>query len=358
MRSGRLLCAVVVVAVATTLAVLVPGGMAPSAASTRTSSASRAPISSTRPIRYMSDTVNGTPCGVPPTPLLHYRVFYPKFVAGVTYPIVFGANGAGFEGNSDCYKGANRWSAYDPIMQTWAQAGFVAVNIEYHGYNDGLFGDSTCPTGDCAPPWGSVADGFVERNIKVAIQYFFDHDPARYGADESKGVISFGGSAGGHGMYMLALTGPVGGHTFAAGVAWSGMPNITVAGTKSVNPYDSYMETSGTTGNTFDFGNAYLRMTSASPALYFANGIAERVNKASAQTAYDQCVALAISMCSLRIVDDGNAHAAQYKDYAFKGPSDPNEVSDPPAVVGMTVFDDTICFAKKVLAISDPGCPV
>jgi hypothetical protein len=328
-----------------------------STSSAATGRSSTAPTLATAPIQYMTDTVNGTPCGVPPTPVLHYRVFYPKVRPGVTYPIVFGANGAGFEGNSDCYKGVNRWSNYDPILQTWAKAGFVAVNMEYHGYNDGLFGDSTCPTGNCAPPWGTVADGIVERNLKVAVQFFFDHQPELYGADESKGVLVFGGSAGGHGIYQLGLTGPVGTHHFAAAIAWSGMPNVTVAGSRVTTPYDKYMEIAGPGGSRFDFGNAYLRLNSASPALYLANGNDEMVNAESVQTTFDQCGVVHVSLCYLRIVDGGKAHAAQYKDYAFRGPSDPIEVTDPPATVGMTVFQDTICFAKRVLAIPDPTCP-
>jgi hypothetical protein len=67
-------------------------------------------------------------------------------------------------------------------------------------------------------------------------------------------------------------------------------------------------------------------------------------------------VALGISDCYLRLLDAGDLHGMSYRDYRFKGPSDPNEITEPPATVRMTVMQDSLCFAEMIVSIPDPKC--
>jgi hypothetical protein len=316
-------------------------------------------------IPYMDDAPYvGHPC-LEDTSILRYKVFYPDRAPGVTYPVVFVFQGAGFNSVSDCNPdtGQDKWLSMDNEATTWAANGFVAVNVEYHGVDatPPLYGDSTCPTPDCSrSQWGSAADGYVERNLKQAVDVFFRRNPlALYGADETKGLIAFGGSAGAHGAYMLALTSVRSVHSFDAAIGWSGMGDIAHAGPNAVGPYRNYMNATfpAIGSDQFDFGSPKVRVTSSGPAMYIANGQFESVvDPASAQGFYDQCVALGISRCWLRLLDS-DQHATGYENYAFKGPIDQSEITMPLAPMGVTVFRESICFAHRVLGTPDRECP-
>src|SRR5579859_133534 len=97
---------------------------------------------------------------------LSYVVIYPT--APGVYPVVFGTVGTGFHGAAACVNGQPQYLQFNGEMQLWAQAGFVAVNIEYHGTDNGLFGDMTYPG---AGQWGTKADATVELDLKPAIQF-------------------------------------------------------------------------------------------------------------------------------------------------------------------------------------------
>ncbi len=62
-------------------------------------------------------------------------------------------------------------------MKVWANNGWVTINVEYYGKANGRFGRDSFP----GPNWGSMADGTVELNVKRAVKYFFDHNPASGG---------------------------------------------------------------------------------------------------------------------------------------------------------------------------------
>jgi hypothetical protein len=321
----------------------------------------------TNPIPYFDDAPYvGHPCSED-TSILHYKVFYPSPVPGVTHPIVFVFQGAGFHSVSDCDPdtGQDLWLSMDNEAMTWAANGFVAVNVEYHGLDASppLYGDSTCPTPDCErSEWGSTADGYVERNLKQAVEKFFVRKPLeRYGADENKGLIAFGGSAGAHAAYMLAITSVGSGRQFDAAIGWSGMGDIALAGWNALRPYENYMDAQPNSplpgSDAFDFGSPKVRLTSSGPAMYIANGQSElTVLPASAQGFYDQCVALGVSRCWLRLLDT-EEHATGYESYAFHGASDSIEVTVPLASTGVTVFQESICFARRVLGMPDANCP-
>jgi hypothetical protein len=322
-------------------------------------------VIATNAMPYMDDSPYvGHPCAEDSS-TLHYKVFYPSPARGVTYPIVFLFQGAGFHSVSDCDPdtGQDKWLSMDNEATTWAASGFVAVNVEYHGLDSTppLLGDSTCPTPDCARgQWKSAADGYVERNLKQAVNVFLDRNPVdRYGADEKKGLIAFGGSAGAHAAYMLAITNVGSAHPFNAAIGWSGMGNIADAGSDATNPYEMYMDALPDSplpkSDQFDFGSPFVRITSQAPAMYIANGQFEFVLPASAQEFYSQCVTLGVSKCWLRLVDSVD-HATGYENYRFRGAVDLNEFTVPTAVRGVTVFQDSICFARHVLGITDSNC--
>jgi hypothetical protein len=321
-------------------------------------------VISTNAIPYMDDAPYvGHPCSED-TSILHYKVFYPSPVKDVTYPVVFLFQGAGFHSVSDCDPdtGQDKWLSMDNEAARWAASGFVAVNVEYHGLDatPPLYGDSTCPTPDCSQlEWASAADGYVERNLKQAVEVFFERNPLdRYGADESKGLVAFGGSAGAHGAYMLGIANVGSDHPFDAVIGWSGMGAIAEAGPDALGPYETYMNALAPAPGTdeFNFGSPNVRITSDAPAMYIANGQFEFVYPASAQKFYDHCTALGVSRCWLRLVDS-DQHATGYENYTFQGPADPVEITVPQARTGVTVFRDSICFAHRVLGTPDPACP-
>jgi len=212
------------------------------------------------------------------------------------------------------------------------------VNIEYHGYDDGLFGDASYPGTD----WGTAADGISELNVKVAMEHFLANDPQQYGADPSKGIVVFGGSAGGHTAHLVGSTG-IDGYAISAVVGWSAMPEASKAGTKT---FDRYMET--TTGSdVFRFGDAIHRITASSPPQYISNSVGEFLNPQNAIDYYNTCVGLlGASKCYLRIMDKTSCHAAGCSNYVF-GQQGHNDITDPPATPGSTLFQDTIAFADQ-----------
>jgi hypothetical protein len=235
----------------------------------------------------------------------------------------------------------DQYHAFDFEMSQWAKAGFVAVNIEYHGYRDGLYGDLTYPG---RGKWGNTADGIVQRDVKPAVEYFFGHDPGQYGADERRGVIAFGGSSGAHNAYMLSITG-VPGHRIWAAAGWSGLPDASLGGSVAQAAFDTYMQTKPGT-DIEKFGDPAHRITATSPPQYIAGGTGEFIAAANAERYFQICKRLKVALCYERILNT-SAHAAGYERYAFMGK--PPEITNPKAVRGQTVFRDTIDFADAVL---------
>jgi hypothetical protein len=276
-----------------------------------------------------------------PSSKLHYTVFYPASPG--PHPIVFGMSGSGFAGNAQC-DSTTKMDAYHVLdweMKRWATAGYVAVNIQYHGWLNGLYGDLTYPG---PGKWSNIADGSVQLDIKPAIEYFFSHNPGQYGAQESQGVIAFGASSGGHDAYMLSLTG-VPDHRIWAAVGWSGLPDVSLAGTTARSVFDKYMRTQPGT-DVENFGDPEHRIGPTSPPEYVANGTAEFIAAANAEQYFKTCKQLNILDCYERIPNT-TQHALAYENYVFTGV--PPEITNPLAVRGQTVFDDTIAFANTVL---------
>jgi hypothetical protein len=305
-------------------------------------------IAETKDIIYMTDTVMGRPCADSPgTPFdLHYNVWYPD--DGKAHPIVFTFQGRGFRSTSTCVEGnVESFENMDPEAETWASSGFVAVNVEYHGYDDGLFGDLTYPG---PGQWDSIADGSVELNLKVAVNFFLSHNPAQYGAAESKGLIAFGGSAGGHAAHMLAITGPGGGHTIAAAIGWSGLPDAHDGGPSGENPFLTYMRATDPSDR-MNFGDPYHRLAATSPPQYVANSTGEFIEEQNAINYWQLCRQVGVAACWLRIPPN-NAHATAYENYCFTAQQ--GEVTKPQATLHITVFDDSIKFADKVLGRAVP----
>jgi|SRR5579884_745430 len=276
-----------------------------------------------------------------PSSKLHYIVFYPSSPG--PHPIVFGMSGSGFAGNAGCDPkiGKDQYQTFDFEMREWAKAGFVAVNIEYHGFQNGLYGDTTYPG---RGKWGTAADGIVQLDVKPAVEYFFAHNPGQYGADERQGVIAFGGSSGAHNAYMLSLTG-VPGHRIWAAAGWSGLPDASLGGSVAERVFDAYMQTQPGT-DVENFGDPEHRISAKSPPQYIANGTAEFISAANAEHYFQTCRQLKVSLCYERIVNT-SAHAGEYEDYVFTG--SPPEITIPQAVKGRTVLEDTIAFADTVL---------
>lgn len=272
---------------------------------------------------------------------LHYVVLYPSSPG--PHPIVFGMVGTGFSGAAGCNRktGLETYRRLDAVMKAWAQAGFVAVNIEYHGYSNGLYGDLTYPG---AERWGDHADATVELDIKPAMRYFLSHQPGQYGADPSAGIVVFGSSSGAHNAYMVGATG-IGGYKIAAVVAWSGLPDVADAGDYARSVFDRYMRT--TAGSDVEnFGDVQHRLQPGSPAQYTANGLTEFISANNAESYEARCQSLRLAACWLRIPNT-SAHAQGYSSYVFTGQSP--EVSEPAATPGATVLQDSIAFAHSRL---------
>lgn len=299
-------------------------------------------------ITYEQDGFSAPTCSGPSS-ALNYVVFYPS--APGPHPVVFGMSGSGFSGNAGCDSstGEARYRQMDLEMQKWAAAGFVAVNIEYHGYDNGLNGDVTYPG---PGNWSDVADGTVQLDIKPAIEYFFANDPAQYGADESQGVVAFGESSGAHNAYMLGDTG-VPGHSIWAVVGWSGMPDASLSGSTAEGVFDAYMRTQPGT-DVENFADPEHRISAASPPQYIANGSNEFIAAANAEQYFQTCTQDGIPLCYERIPNT-SAHASGYEDYVFTGSSP--EITNPLATPGQTVFDDTLAFVNTVLHAPAPPPP-
>ena len=118
----------------------------------------------------------------------------------------------------------------------FAKAGWVVLVVEYHGTDDGPYGDLTYP----GPDSGSAADGIVQLDLKGAVSFFAGNNPRRYGASISKDLIAIGASSGGHNACMLALTDS----RFTGAIGWSGMPDAADAG-NSEGQLDHYSDDSG-----------------------------------------------------------------------------------------------------------------
>jgi hypothetical protein len=314
----------------------------------RANSALIAGVQESPEVTYEQDGYSAPTCAGPSS-ALNYVVFYPS--APGPHPVVFGMSGSGFSGNAGCDSttGEARYRSMDLEMQRWAAAGFVAVNIEYHGYGNGLYGDVTYPG---PGNWGSVADGTVQLDIKPAIEYFFANDPAQYGADESQGVIAFGESSGAHDAYMLGVTG-VPGHSIWAAVGWSGMPDASLSGSTAEGVFDDYMRTQPGT-DVENFGDPEHRISPTAPPEYIANGSNEFIAAANAEQYFQTCTQDGIPLCYERIPNT-SAHASGYEDYVFTG--SPPEITDPAATPGQTVFDDTLGFVTTVLHGGPPPPP-
>src|SRR4029077_10658978 len=90
------------------------------------------PIGGTAPseeITYGNDGHKAMRCNGP-TADLHYVVFSPSGPG--PFPVVFGMIGTGFDGSATCTQGGKGeiYRGMDRTMRRWAEAGYVAVNIE------------------------------------------------------------------------------------------------------------------------------------------------------------------------------------------------------------------------------------
>jgi hypothetical protein len=289
-------------------------------------------------ITYESDGHVAVRCNGP-TSDLHYVVFYPDSQG--PHPVVFGMTGTGFAGSANCGPGATRdtYRGIDYIMLRWAAAGYVAVNLEYHGSRDGVFGDLTYPG---PGKWAGLADGTVELDIKPAMEHFLAKDAARFHADERLGLIVFGSSSGAHNAYMVGATG-LSGHQISAVIGWSGLPDAERGGSYAERGFDSYMRTTADS-DVEGFGDPLHRLQAGAPPQYIANGLNEFIDPLTARTYYQRCQSLDIAACWFRMpaTDD---HAAAYADYVFVGQLP--ELTLPDAQIGQTVEQDSIAFAQR-----------
>ncbi|GAC1341344.1 MAG: hypothetical protein NVSMB29_11680 [Candidatus Dormibacteria bacterium] len=297
-------------------------------------------VRETGQITYMTDRFTAPACGGGSTADLSYVVFSPSSAG--PHPIVIGMQGTGFAGSAGCNRATGKpaYRSLDANMMQWAEAGFVAVNVGYHGYTNGLYGNLSYP----GTQWGTAADGTVELNIKPAVAYFLSHDPQQYGADPSLGLIAFGGSSGAHNAYMLAITGVVGAR-FLGAVGWSGLPDEADAGAYPQSVYLKYMN-SPAGSDTVNFGDPLHRLSASAPPQYIANGSGEFIAPANAVTYWQRCQQLGITACWLRIPDTPG-HALAYTQYRFTG--QPAERSDPAIAPGVSVMADSVAFAKALL---------
>ncbi len=291
---------------------------------------------------YSQSTCSGTDA-------LNYTVFAPT--AAGPHPIVFGITGTGFKGSAGCDSSNPPQEVYtslNSVMEQWAQAGYVAVNIEYHGYTNGLFGDLTYPG---AGKWAATADGTVQLDIIPAIQYFLANNPEQYGADPTDGIVLLGSSSGAHDAYMTAAVG-VPGVKIAAVIGWSGLPDVSKAGSYPESVFDQYMQT-GPGTDIENFGDPDHRISSSLPPEYIANGLTEFISPTNAEQYASDLSASGVTNW-LRIPDTSE-HAQSYADYAFTGVSP--EVSQPPATVGSTVLQDSIAFADQYVTLTGTPRP-
>jgi len=274
------------------------------------------------------------------TDALNYTVFAPT--AAGPHSIVFGITGTGFKGSAGCASSSNppqeEHTTLNYLMEQWAQAGYVAVNIEYHGYTNGLFGDVTYPG---VGNWGSAADGTVQLDIIPAIQYFLAHNPGQYGADPASGIVVFGSSSGAHDAYMIGAVG-IPGVKISAVVGWSGLPDVSKAGSYPESVFDTYMQTSPGS-DVENFADPDHRISTSMPPQYVANGLNEFISPTNAEQYTSDLTADNVTAW-LR-VPNTSAHASAYAGYTFTGKSP--EISTPPATIGTTVLDDSISFANQ-----------
>jgi hypothetical protein len=277
-----------------------------------------------------------------PTADLHYLVFYPN--DRKPHPVVFGMTGTGFGGSANCRPRAKleTYRDIDGVMQRWAAAGFVAVNIEYHGAGNGVFGDLGYPG---VGNWAGVADGTVQMDVKPAMQNFLAHDASRFHADERLGLVVFGTSSGAHNAYMVGATG-LPGHHISAVIGWSGLPSAQFAGSYAEHVFDSYMRT--TAGSDVEsFGDPLHRLRAEAPAQYIANGLTEFIDSRTARVYHERCRSLSILACWLRLPNTAQ-HADGYANYKFTGQSP--ELTSPGAQIGDSVQMDSISFAERYLS--------
>lgn len=280
---------------------------------------------------YSQQTCSGTDA-------LSYTVISPDTTG--LHPIVFGMGGTGFQGSAGCSQGSSypEYLGFNGIMANWAKKGFVAVNIEYHGFANGLYGNVSYPG---AGKWKNIADGTVQIDIKPAIRYFLSNDPAKYGADPTLGVVIFGASSGAHNAYMVGAT-QIAGVPISAVVGWSGLPDVSEAGNYPNSVFDRYMRASP--GSDVEkFGDPMHRINSAMAPQYIANGLSEFI---SPLNAIDYAGALTQNgIVNWLRIPDTDRHASGYAFYKFTDQSP--EESIPSAPVNKTVMQDSINFALK-----------
>jgi len=280
---------------------------------------------------YATHTCSGTGA-------LSYAVLSPAHPGH--YPVVFGITGTAFSGSAGCLAGTRspQFLSMQPLLSDWVRAGYVAVDIEYHGYANGLLGDTTYPG---PGHWGQVADGTTQLDIKPAIEHFLAHHPERYGADPALGLVVFGTSSGAHDAYMLAVTG-VPGVRLSAVVGWSGLPDASLAGGYARYVFDRYMGT--TAGSDIEaFGDPQHRVQPQMPLEYVANARWEFIDWRGSEAFASACQRLRVTTW-LR-VPASSAHAGAYAYYHFSG--QPPELAYPTPPPGTTVIQDSITFASR-----------
>jgi hypothetical protein len=295
-------------------------------------------LQNSAPVTYESDGFSAKTCSGTSS-ALQYVVTYPTSPG--PHPIVFATRGSGFAGTANCTNGKPFYLGEQKIMNQWAAAGYVAVNIEYHGFDNGLYGDLTYPG---PGKWGTTADGTVELDVKPAINYFLSHDPGQYGADPSTGVVLFGGSSGGNDAYMVALTG-IPGYTVSAVIGWSAQLDVA-ASVGGRNAFDKYMQTKPNT-DVEHFADPFYRLTPTAPPQYGANGLHEIHDPATVEDYMTECRAMQVKACWERILDT-SLHGEAYAFLPITG--QPPEIIDPAAQPGATVIQDSISFANQFVS--------
>ncbi len=258
------------------------------------------------------------------------------------YPILFGITGTGFKGAAGC--GSNGKAVYlgfNSTLANFAKAGFIVVNIEYHGYTNGLFGGITYPGSN---QWGFSTDATVQLDVMKAIETFLKGNPSQYGADPSKGIVVFGSSSGAHCAYMVGSVG-IKGFKISAVIGWSGLPDVSLSGSYPQSVFDKYMDTTRNS-DIENFGDPNHRAHRSMPPTYIANGLKEFISPVNAETYYSTLQKLGV-VTWLRIPNT-SLHAASYENYVFRGVSP--ELSSPAAANGTTVLQDSINFAKKFVS--------
>lgn len=244
--------------------------------------------------------------------------------------------GTAFAGSAECLNGQEDYLTFNPLMKLWAEKGSVAVNIEYHGYKNGLYGDLTFPKNQ---PWGTVADGTTELDIKPAISHFLTYDATRFHADPKLGIVLFGSSSGAHNAYMLAATG-IKNYKLSAVVGYSGLPDAGLAGSYPESVFDTYLQTYPGS-NVEHFADPFTRLSNSSPPEYVANSRYEFINPDSAIAYYNKCIRLKINACYPRIINS-NQHGSAYASHVLST----QDMCIPPASY-TTVINDSIVFASK-----------